>query len=434
MKIYNKSKEYGLEVDASADNVTVLESRKIKPGEWKAVIGDALDNPIGSKKLEEMNLENKKVCIITDDWGRPTPVSEFLPQIIDRLKVTRMKDKDLCIVTGSGMHDPMSEQDLRRKVGDEVVSRYRCYVHDGGNRENLEFVGIAGTGTPVWVNKHVVDADFVIVAGRVYPHITYGYEGGYKMICPGVSSFETIVRDHSLNFAATSTYGNLHNNCSRDEADSIGRMVGIDFTINFVVNRKGEPVKAYAGDCDDVFSSCVKYGEHNVWYRKVDQKSDITIIACGNIVEEGLQNNPTYYIGLAMNVTKDYGTIVLLLDEKIRDQRRIIDGVDIDQLSMSELLYMHEKRDWRCNPRQIQHYIKSIRGSFYMRRNMVDHIQKLIIVSDFFSPTKLERFRAEHFTDLNEAYQSALKAYKNPQILVVPDAVDIFPLLEYSYP
>ncbi len=52
-----------------------------------------------------MNLEGKKVCIITDDWGRPTPVSEFLPQIIDGLKATRIKDEDLGIVTGSSMHN-----------------------------------------------------------------------------------------------------------------------------------------------------------------------------------------------------------------------------------------------------------------------------------------------------------------------------------------
>ena len=108
--------------------------------------------------------------------------------------------------------------------------------------------------------------------------------------------------------------------------------------------------------------------------------------------------------------------------------------MDIDQLSMSELLFMHEKRDWRYSRRQIQHYIKSIRGSYYMRRNMVDHSQKLIVVSDFFSPTKLERFRAEHFADLNEACRYALKGYKNPQVLVVPDAINIFPLLEYSFP
>ena len=69
-----------------------------------------------------------------------------------------------------------------------------------------------------------------------------------------------------------------------------------------------------------------------------------------------------------------------------------------------------------------------------MRRNMVDYSQNLIIVSDFFSPTKLERFRAEHFTDLNEACRSALKGYESPQVLVVPDAINIFPLLEYSYP
>ena len=47
-------------------------------------------------------------------------------------------------------------------------------------------------GTPIWVNRHVAEADFRVAIGRIAPHEAYGYEGGYKMIVPGVASFETI--------------------------------------------------------------------------------------------------------------------------------------------------------------------------------------------------------------------------------------------------
>jgi len=433
LKIHNKQKEYELELDASGADVTVLEPMVVRPRSWAQVAKEALDEPLGCVRLENMELRGRKVCIITDDWGRPTPASEFLPQIIDRLKRAGVEDRDLCLVAASGMHDPMSERDLRRKMGDEVASRFRCYVHDGGDRSNLEFVGITDSGTPVWVNAHVAGADFVIVAGRVYPHETYGYEGGYKMICPGVSSFETILRDHGLNFAPTSTYGNLRNNCSRVEADMIGKLVGVDFAVNFVVTARGEPVKAFAGECDAVFAASVRYGERNVWYRKVEARADITIMSCGKIVDAGLENNPVYYSVIAANVTRDDGTIILLLDERVSERKNLIEGVDIDELSLGDLLMMHEKRNWGCDPRQVQNIIKRIRGSFYLRRAMVDHKPALALVCDSFSVVQLERYRAEHFTDLGAAYRKASARYQKPRVLVVPDAVGTLPLLRYSF-
>ena len=432
MKIHNRQREYALDLDGSRADVTVLEPLNVPTRGWAQVAREALDEPLGGPPLESRNLRGKKVCIITDDWGRPTPASEFLPEIIGRLKKAGVEDRDLCLVAASGMHEPMSADDLRRKMGDEVVGRFRCYVHDGGDRSNLEFVGITETGTPVWVNKHVAQADFVLVAGRVYPHETYGYEGGYKMICPGVSSFETILRDHGLNFAPTSTYGNLRNNCSRIEADVIGKLVGVDFALDFVVTAKAQPVRAFAGECDAVFASCVRHGERHVWYRKVEARSDITIMSCGQIADTGLENNPIFYSVIAGNVTKDDGTVILLLDERLPEKRNLIDGVDIDELSLSDLLLMHERRDWGCDPRRVQTYIKRIRGSFYLRRAMVDHRPALFLVSDRFSATLLDRYRAEHYCDLGAAYARAAARYRRPNVLVVPDAVGTLPLLQYS--
>jgi hypothetical protein len=217
------------------------------------------------------------------------------------------------------------------------------------------------------------------------------------------------------------------------EADAIGKLVGIDFLINFVVDRDGYPIKAFSGSCDAAFESCVRYGEEKVWGTKVDKNYDITILASGDEEAMGLEDNPTYYLGLGLGVTKEAGTVIMLIDDTVATTRHIIDGIDIDELSVSELLLLHERRTWNCSDRQVQHYIKALRGSWYMRRNMILHKQNLYIVAGSFSASKIERYRAEHFADMNEALAKAKTLYDDPDILVIPNGKKTYPILEYSY-
>jgi nickel-dependent lactate racemase len=332
------------------------------------------------------------------------------------------------------MHDPMSEEDLRRKLGDATCDRFRCMAHDGGDPSRLEFMGITDMGTPVWINKVVAAADFRISVGRVYPHISYGYEGGYKMIVPGVASFETIVRDHSLNFSRYSIYGNVRKNPSRAEADAIGKLVGLHYVLNTVVGFDGEPVRAEAGAAiSDVFAACTRYGEEHVWGTRLGRQFDVTVLAAGEEADKGIEENPTYYVGLALDVTKESGSIIVLMDETISAKRRTVEGVDLSELSLSDLMRLHEKRTWNLSERQVQHHIKTIRGEFYERRIMSLHKQKLLIVSDRFSRHKLDKYNARHFTDLGAALKQAVGAKKDPSILVIPEGRRTFPLVEYSY-
>ena len=440
MKLLNKGKEVSCNININPERLFIAKPQQVPEyTSWETLTEKALDNPLGVEKLEETELADKKVCIITDDWGRLTPASRVVPGIIKRLKLTGIKDENIVFITASGMHDPMSEADLIRKLGEETYKRFRCVSHDAGDKSRLAFMGLTALGSPVWINKYVAEADFKIGVGRVYPHISYGYEGGYKLIVPGVSSFETIEKNHSLSFSEYSVYGNVKGNPSRSGADAVGKMVGIDFLIDFVVDSKSEPnepIDCFAGKVEEVFEECVKVGERKVWGTKVGKQYDITIIS-GDMVDHGIydreEDNPRYYLGLALGVTKQSGTVIAFMDEEVSSSRNIIEGIDLDELSLSDLLLLHEKRNWNCNERQIQHYIKRIRSTFYSRRIMELHKQNLFIVSDSFSKNKLTRYNAQHFTDINTAGKKAMELYENPDVLVIPEGEKSFPIIDYTF-
>ncbi len=373
------------ELGVPPENLTVLRSKDPRGGKWPDVVAAGLARPLGRPPLREHNLRGKRIVVITDDWGRPTPASEVIPLLLEELHAAGAEDRAITFVTASGMHDPMKPADLERKLGKDITQRFRCISHNGGDQKMLAFAGISELGTPIWINRHVAEADFRVALGRIALHETYGYEGGYKMIVPGVSSYETILRDHSMNFSRHSVPG-VHENPSRREADAIGAMVGIHFLVNVVVNSRNEPVRAFAGKVEQVHPAGVRFGDLEVWGAFTPWESDVTVVTLGP--EETPRDAPTpESLRRAATVTREKGAIII--EAKV-DQayRPVIGDASADEdtlnttdvatfnamlpkLSLSELMWIHEKRDWKIDRRLIQHRVKAVRGAFYRLRALM---------------------------------------------------------------
>lgn len=402
-----------------------------EPQSFCELTEQALDHPLDLPPLSQWNLNGKKAAVLIDDWGRPTPCSEFLPSVIKRLMATGVQQQDITIVTASGMHDPMTEADMERKVGRDVYLNFRCISHDAGDPNMLSFIGVTPLGTPVWVNRYAAEADIRLSFGRVFPHIAYGYEGGYKMIVPGIASFETIMRDHSLNFSAFSTYTSIKENPSRREADAIGKMVGIDMMTGYVMDWDNRPITAFAGTVDRTFETSVDYGIRNIWGSACSSQADITILSAPSAGQLLLSQNPTYYLGMALNVTKPDGIIIADMAYKAPN-KIVVEGIDMHEIPMDQLYFHHERRNWNMNPRQVQHAIKAIRGAFYYRRIYELCSQTLFLCSDTYPMRLLEKWKAHRFASIAEALDEAMQL-KGPEarVNVIPDGAHTLPLTAF---
>jgi hypothetical protein len=65
----------GPDLGRPPDRVTVMRCKNPKGGTWREVVAPALANPLGVPRLRAQNLKGKRIAVITDDWGRPTPAS-----------------------------------------------------------------------------------------------------------------------------------------------------------------------------------------------------------------------------------------------------------------------------------------------------------------------------------------------------------------------
>ena len=205
-------------------------------------IRERLHIPIGTPPLSTMARGRRDAVIIVDDLSRPTPAHRLLPMVLEELNEGGMHDDAVLIVVGSGGHAPILRGDVVKKVGEEIARRVEVICHTVD--DEMAYLGRSSFGTPILVNRYVMDADLKIVIGGIYPHATPGFGGGGKMIVPGVAALETIRHYHSLETGGLA--GDLENP-ARQDIDEIASKVGVDFIANVVLNGRREVVGLFAG-------------------------------------------------------------------------------------------------------------------------------------------------------------------------------------------
>ncbi len=411
---------------------------------WEEIVEAALAAPIGAPRLHDMDLRGKRVVVITDDWGRPTPAYRVLPTVLRAVEQAGASREDITVMTGSGVHAPMSDEDMIRKVGQDIFQSYRCVSHDAVAHE-MTYIGVTSRGTPVWINKIAADADVRIAVGRVGPHNTHGYEGGAKMITPAVSHWITVLRNHSTNFSPYAEYGSYELNPSRQDVDEIGGMVGLEYIVNFVINRQGEPIAGFAGHRLAAHRAAIAWGDREVWSAEIGQRADIVIATPGTISPGA---SPLEMATLACKLG---GTTIFVnpvgpklpRDEPFPRSAKPISqnggasagsastGADL-QAEMptwrfDQIFLEHERRDLGLPARAMSDRCKTIRGEYYRRRPGVT--RHVIVVGEALAPDAENRLGHHPAPSLQAAVDTALaREGREARVVILPNASTTLPL------
>ncbi len=229
-------------------------------------IQHALEHPIGTKPLKELAIGKKEVAIVFDDLTRVTRTAKIVPFVLEALSGAGISDDNIRFICGLGMHAAMGRSDMVKKLGEEVVSRYRVYNHNAFG--NCTYVGTTATyKTKVYINEEYMKCDLKIVIGSCVPHGVAGFGGGAKMIMPGLASFDTVNHHHGTGGAGmnptyadqkpTQGMGIIDHNLFRKDLNEAAELAGIDFLINTVVNLWGESAAIYAGDWKTAFDAAL---------------------------------------------------------------------------------------------------------------------------------------------------------------------------------
>ncbi len=213
-------------------------------------IENAILHPIDSPPIKELAGNRKTAVIIFDDITRPTRVSEIAPIVVEELIAGGIDEEDISFVCALGTHGAHTNHEFRKKLGTDILERFRVYNHNP--YENCVEVGTTSRGTRLLVNREVMEADLKIGIGCVTAHQGMGFSGGGKIIMPGVADINSIAYNHDkVKNQAPETcafMGDFDENVVRLDSEECARMAGLDFKIDVIVNDRGATTAVFAGD------------------------------------------------------------------------------------------------------------------------------------------------------------------------------------------
>lgn len=231
----------------------ILEPVSLPPAhDASALVLHSLQQPFSSAPLGECLKPRMKVAVVIDDSSRPTPVSLIYPAVLAELHRSGVWDEDITIVPAIGLHRGMTQDEIRTRLGLAADAPLHYVNPDCDDQATQVHLGTTSRGTPVWINRNVAEADFVISIGCIEPHIIASFGGGYKNIVPGVSGRDTTAHNHTLNCTA-STFNMvgqpIENNPMRLDLEEAGsRLKPPVFIVNAILNNLQQVIQIVAGD------------------------------------------------------------------------------------------------------------------------------------------------------------------------------------------
>jgi len=278
-------------------------------------VSQALESPLGSRRLRDLVQPNDRVAVIISDATRPSPSRFFLDGIVRELKGADTSLQNVTIVIATGIHRPSTPGELVTMLGEEHLARFKVVNHDCRDSSGLLCLGETEWGVPVWINRIVAEATFRIATGTITPHHITGYSGGRKAILPGVAGELTVRRHHSLPIRSLQpAFGQMEGNPAHEEALQAAKMLGVDFIINAVPDPQSRGfLGIVAGDLVAAHLSGVQICER-ACRAFFPFQADLTICSPGGYPRDINLHQAQKALSVAEMVTRAGGIIILVAE------------------------------------------------------------------------------------------------------------------------
>jgi nickel-dependent lactate racemase len=272
-----------LNVDIEGKLLDLAGSRSKDKSKKQDVINHALQNPTGTNRLREIvnARKNAKIIIVIDDHTREAPTEKMLDALVE--EIGEENKKQITLLVACGTHEPPTEKDLKRILG-KHYAQYNLEIH-ACDVKDLVYLGTTSRGTPVQLNRSYVEADIKVLSGDITLHYYAGFGGGRKSILPGISSRETIKKNHALLVDKRAKTTNIENNPVHLDMSEAASFAPPDFVLNTVADASGNLVDAYAGEMNAVFLKGAEVAKE-LFCLETDDLFDILLVSAGGFPKD----------------------------------------------------------------------------------------------------------------------------------------------------
>jgi nickel-dependent lactate racemase len=258
-------------------------SQPVPPvGDVPAAITEALGQPINSPPLRELARAGDTACIVFTDITRASPDELLVPALLAELEAAGVRDEDVTLLCGIGMHRPSTPEEKVTKLGQAVVERYRVIDNEPQNPQALVDLGKTDSGIPLSIHRVAFEADLLIGTGLVEPHQYAGYSGGRKTVAVGAAGEAMIAYTHGpqmIDHPGT-RLGRIVGNPFHEAVSEAARRAGLKFILNVVLDDHKRVVTVKAGEPERTFEELVA-AAREVYEVPVSQQYDVVIGGVG---------------------------------------------------------------------------------------------------------------------------------------------------------
>lgn len=372
----------------------------------------ALNNPVGTEKLDKLISPTDKVCIVTSDITRPCPTHIMLPPVIDILTKIGVPYENITVVFGLGSHRKHTESEMKKLVGQEYFNLLNVVDSD---TSDMIYMGKTSRGTPVNITGSVAKADKRICFGNIEMHYFAGYSGGSKAIMPGVSDREAISANHKMMLEETSRCGEIKQNNVRLDIEEAADICGIDFILNVILDENKKILKAVAGDRILAHRAGCDFLD-KLYKIKIHSLADIVIASAGGFPKDINLYQAQKALDNAREAVKPGGIIILFA-------------------SCNEGLGEKVFENWLMEAKCHTDLIERIKLDFELGGHKAAAIASVVekcdiyIVSELDTGTALKTFM-KPYKDINAAINDAVQNSKpDPEFIIMPQAGSTLPVL-----
>ena len=380
------------------------------------IVNKALDNPIGSTRLEDLVKGKKNIVIITSDHTRPVPSKVTMPILLERIRKANPKI-DIKILIATGFHRPTTREEMINKFGQEIVDNEVIIVHLSEDTGSVVRVGTLPSGGELWLNKVAMNAEILISEGFIEPHFFAGFSGGRKSVLPGVASAKTVMANHCSEFIASeySRSGVIVNNPIHRDMLYAAKKANLAFILNVVIDSNKKVINAFAGDSVLAHEEGCKFVMELASVKAA--KADIVISTNGGYpLDQNIYQSVKGMTAAEATCTEDAVIIMVSACNDGHGGQSFYDNIAN-----------------ASSPREVLNRVLKVgrndtapdQWEFQILARILDK-HTVILVTDMCDPYMIKKMHMEHAATFEEALKMAFEIKGNDAtITVIPDGVSV---------
>ena len=357
---------------------------------------------IAESSLGELLGRETTVAIAVENYSSPNAVAQALRELVKSLVELIVPKDRITIIIGNGDHAKNSSPviDAIKKSSD--LNSIRIVEH---NRDTSGIVDLDSTnrGTPVQVNGSYHGATLKIAVGETRLDQYMGFSGAHNAVVPGISSLETIKGNRKLYLDGKITPGGIELNPIKEDALEAVKMVGLDYTVNFVTNHTGRILAAHAGGGEETWGKAIN-SMSNHYEAHHEGNADIVVISAGGSPFDQSLYSASLALLNAAQASKKNGTLILLAEC----------GSGLGAEAYNELSQVIEASEFK------RRYMYGAEALKEVKNVLKNH--RVILVSAL-PGYIVESLGIEPARTANEAYAQAVRTRRGRRTVVIPNGL-----------